>query len=438
MQSENAKSSPRERHLKDRPPKKGMGAIFRCWLIDSLITWIIIAMISSFLWSGVLRIPILFLLLFIPLGLTLRYIRQRRAAPLLAQVAAAIKLHHPLPDYLLAAASGESRPTARRLRKLEALLSRGYTLAASMESVAPQTPPEVIEALRIAEHTGTIHREMPQILRRFSAWPVRHELNFPVAIGELWIAFFLPIVLGFIMPKYIYLLHSYRVAPPTITLWAARVGSSLASFLAGEHWLFLRITPVILILAVFMRMTFRSRSRRSWIRRWMLSLFTWYTPGFSWFARHRAWEISTASLAEAANGAMPLPEAFEFAAAAQPNSVARLVMRRCQRLIENGLPLPQALKWAGFSRVILELFPQDAGGTPIVGATQTSISSLEALLQYAHCWYAARYSAAVEWANSLLLPVAVGLGGACVLLTVLAIWLPYVAILRGLSGGGSF
>ena len=438
MQPENATSADCGGNLQDRPPKKGIGSILGGWFLDSFITWIIIALIGFMFWKAIIRMPILFLCLFGPLGLTMRYIRQRRAAPLLTHLAAAIELHHPLPEYLLAAAAGETRPTARRLRKLEALLSKGYTLSASVESVVPQTPPEVIEALRIAEHTGTIQREMPQILRRFSPWPVRHEMTFPVAIGQLWIVMGLLIFLTFAMPKYMKLTHSFRVAPPAITRWTANVGQYLMSLLSAEDFLFIQWTFFILLLALFMRMTFRSRSRRSRIRRWMVGLFAWYTPGFSWFARCRAWEIATASLAEAANCSMPLPEAFEFAAAAQPNSVARHVMRRCQRMIENGSPLRQALKKAGFSRGILELFPADADGLSVAGSAQTSGNSLVVLLQYANNWYAARYSAAVEWGKSLLLPVAVGLGGACVLLTMLAIWLPYVDILRKLSAGSNF
>ncbi len=406
--------------------------------LNSIILWSVLAGLTV----AIVPYALVWLWLFIPMGFSMCYIRNRLGGVVLDHIAMAVRLDHPLPDYLLIASWSETRPIARRLRRLAFLLAEGHALSTSLASAVPEIPPDVVGEIALAERHGRLSERLDCLSRQDVPWAIRHDLSWPAIIGFLVLIFTALAILSgvayFIWPKYEKILNSFN------STWLVGFPGLYERALFNIHWPIPTLSWIswcvfiAFLFGYFLRMTFYARHRGGKIQYWLLSRLMWHAPIIGWFTQCRAWAVTTSILAQAGRERMGLPEALEAAAKAQSNGFAKRLIGRCGMAIENGASLGQAFRQAGFPRGLCALFPvaaQNIAG----GRVPTELpDSLVSIFHYAHEWYACRYRRALEWTQSALIPMGVLLGGCVVLAVMLTVWLPYLAVIRAVSGMGNF
>lgn len=421
-------------------PKLGWGRRTVAHLGDSLLLWTVLSFLIFAVLSFIPRSPQWQAFIIIPIGLTMQFVRQKRLQRLITHLVIATDCGSPLPQYLYAATVGETRKVAHLLKKVAGSLEKGNTLAQSIKLAAPWASTRLLECIRLAEVTGSLPTELHRLEQPSKPWPVRHELTLPLVFAYLivlWFAVLLQIIFYRAYSHFLYAINDRQHGGAFRII--STIGHDIVSNFSRRGLILLAFATYVLILAYFLRMTFAGGYYHFYIFRRIRNALSWRLPLLRSLARWKSWSITAGILARAVDNNLPLPEALDAAAYAQNNFSARRRLIRSIKLLQRGASPDKAFRKAGLPksmRIVL-------AGTSITPASSQQpngirFGSLPSALCYLECYYSAKYMAAIEWLESLIIPLAVILLGAGVLAVGQFVFVPYSHLIQLVESKGCF
>jgi type IV pilus assembly protein PilC len=372
-----------------------------------------------------LFIYILFVLGIVAIGGISAWLRVRRLRIRMAiqTLASLVSQNLPLVAGLRAAARGERWGLRRIYEGLALRLEMGEQLSAAVRRTVRACPGEIVGALQGAEHGGTL----PGILQSLAA-DARREVREPDAGRRPWwylvvLAIFVPLALLFywvaIVPKFREIFQDFGTRLPAITEAVMSLGITIA-----EHGV-LCLAAALVVLLGLAHLTI---GRHFLVRvpdRFQV-LFTvwdtlaWHLPVLRKAASTRALALQLPVLQAAIRAGHGLQDAARQAACVTVNFHARRRLTSWACALEQGAdPLDSARRVGLPSPVLWALAGLRSGG------------DLSTRLEYL-CEYFRTLQA--HWERILLAivgPLLVMFWGLCIGTTVVAFFLPVIALLQG-------
>lgn len=405
----------RRRRRVDRPPRTPAGeAVY--WFLDragwvGATVIVLVTLVGAFtsLFGGIGG-PVGLIVVGLLLGTTAAAAaaaRRRRGDAVLAYVAQAVRLGHPVDGVCFAAAAGERGRLARRLGDLATDLRGGLSLTDAVAAV-PEVTPRQLGLVAVAEQTN----RLPQTLARL----VRDDVDAPADAPEnRAFAAAYPVVLTlvltscvglfaiFVAPKFAQLFKDFHVKLPTPTRWLIDSQDDLGWVVAAAAIAYLFYT------AGKLRQTF-TRGRRTWLLRGWIDRVRWVTPLVGAADRDRGWADVCRTLADFTEAGRPLDAAVAGAVTLDVSDVIRRRLAGWAGGMARGLPPADAARAARLPPLL-------------VGLVGTTGDDPAAVFRFVARFYADRWDVRREVVREAVVPVVTLLGGAAVAVVAVGVFL---------------
>lgn len=370
--------------------------------------------------------PLVFgLLALAALGGSLQTYRRRAATLVLGHLSAAIQLNLPLPAYLRSATVGEGRLTRRRLFRLADDLEAGDSVAAALSGAARELPRLTLDRIAAAEQSFSLSQALGDILERErrrsnEAAPGMPSRNYVAIVLSVMVTVTWMLVI-FVMPKFSQIFCDFGLQFPWITISLIQ---NFPPFLTGVLAAF-GILTLLTILGRATRTLFIARPAPRMFD-WITDPLLWYAPVYGRLERSRQTALACEALAEALIAGRPLPEALAIARLPSLNRVLRHKLFAWRQQIEAGVPLAAGARNAGMPGLLCDVLAgttADDGG----GAVQAVVFAGRA--------YAGMTSRTAAVLSAVAPVLTTGLLAVCIGYVALALFMPMITLLNGMTGG---
>jgi len=346
------------------------------------------------------------------LGVTrlIGYRDREQSSLVLAYLEQAVRLNLPLPQMLLAAEASERGTLAIKIHQLLARLETGEGIANAVSKAVPGTSVRTLGLLGAAERIGQVGAELNRLVREQQKPPERSVAERSlIRCYPLFMAMAVTCILGmlmvFVVPKFQQILRDFRTPVPPITQAVIN-----AVYLLGSNtWLQLAI-ELTAAAAIIQSMRLRVGLRKPAIR----------------FTTSRHYADVCHVIAESLEAGLPLDSAMRSAGELAISVSLRQRLRRWADGIEQGAPVAQAAGDAGIPGLI-------------AGLTNTSdTASAAEAFTFLSRYYAAKFSRLMTALHAAVVPAMVLFFGVIVATIALAMFMPLITMIDGLSHvGGS-
>jgi type II secretory pathway component PulF len=355
------------------------------------------------------------------LNRALHALRRRRALAMLAYVEQAMRLKTPLPEFLAAAALGESRPMSRLLLDLKYLLVGGAMIPEAVQVAVPALPPRAIDLIVVGYRNGTLPQSLGRILAEERSRLPNDDLTgfylrWYAPLSALFLAAIFSLLSIYVMPKYRDILRDYHLPLP----WSTRIIDHLGAGLAPLIAVLLAGWTLTMMMLSFVRLIWPSNGWQGWHD--LKDTITWHTPLLGAAVRGRALADVMNVIADSLAAGRPVDEALSEASSLHVNRALRAKIGRWADAIQRGEALHQGAKIAGMAQLV-------CGTLAIAQFSGDPVSALHFLERY----YRGRYSRMAAFLRALGVPILVVSMGAIVLLAALALFEPLLALMDTLS-----
>jgi type II secretory pathway component PulF len=351
----------------------------------------------------------------------LRAARRRRSMAILSYVEQGMRLYAPLPEFLNAAALGETGRVRRHLMELHQLLLSGAEVPVAIQTVAPSLPVRSIDLIGAAWRNGNTSAALRPIIEE-----QRGKLRGD-PITSLYLRWYPPLLLLalamtfstisiFILPKYIDILKDFHVAMPRSTRLAMEFAVPLAPIIG------LLVLLWIWSVAFYHAIRFSRNAPERSGPGWFWSAIIWRMPFVGAATRGRAFADAMGVMADALAAGRPMQEALDEASGLRNNAVLRRRLSRWAEFVNGGMPLNEAARQAGLPRLI--------SGT--LAMAQMSAGEQDAL-RFLQRHYGGIFSRRAIVFRAAMVPVVVLSMGAMVTFAGLALFEPLIALINILS-----
>jgi type IV pilus assembly protein PilC len=301
-------------------------------------------------------IPIAFVFL---LATCLNRLRRRRAAALVAHLAAAARLNMPLEQHLMAAAQSEPGIGRSDLEALAVRLRNGEPVATALRRVAPYIEPRTLARVNAAEANLDLPRALDAEADRLTrpTFSPTSGLGFPPMLyllltGVLTVAV-LTLLMIFVVPSFQEIIADFGIPVPPATRLVFDVMAVLFHPVLLMLWVPLLFGSLVWLTAAAVRDIALPRPRvRPVAALW--NKLTWDLPILGTARRGRAWATGFEAIAEALRIHRPLPEASRVAAGATGGKAGQRLLNFARNL-EQAQPPADAARAAGLPRAATEL-----------------------------------------------------------------------------------
>jgi type II secretory pathway component PulF len=370
-------------------------------------------LILSLAWLGVLWFWIALIMR------SSRSIVRRRSLEVLGYVEQGIRLNAPLPEFLEAAAKGESGRIEARLIELRDLLAGGVEPPAAISAVAPMLDETSIDLIGSAWRNGTLAQTLRRIIEDDRA-SLKDESNmglylrwYPIVL-LLVICGVISILNLVVVPKFLDLMRDYGASLPRSTRWIRQGAGYVAPLSAAIFGLWLISLVARHVIGAFGK---SPEPARAW---WDALL--WRIPLLGTAARGKALADATGVMADALAAGRPIDAALAEAQGIRGNLILRRRIGQWAGLVASGLPLDRAAREARL--------PDLVSGTLAMAKLS---SGEEEALRFLERYYRGVFSRSVILLRAIATPLVVIATGAMVTLIALAIFEPMIAMLNALS-----
>ncbi|MEX0887431.1 MAG: type II secretion system F family protein [Phycisphaeraceae bacterium] len=364
-------------------------------------------------------VPFFGLILLIILGRVAYRMRRQRAGFIVQYLEQILRLNLPVVPMLEAAGRSESVGMAKRLRRIQAGLGAGRSVAVSLDAALPELAPRHASAFLAAERIGRLPNVLTSWVQRERREAlVRHEPDviFSWAYAVV-VVIFTAFVLGgmgmLILPMYEEIFHDFAVPVPWITRATLEAGASL-----GPAMMLASLLVAIAVAGRAVWALFRGPGRGSAVGFAPIGQLLWRVPILHGVLRDRGMADACELAAEGLRAGHPLPRVFAEVGSVRLNPVLRRRFVRLADALEAGRPLPDAAASAGLPRLAVQLL-----------GTGDATSDPAPVLAFLHRYYRYRLSRAAELMRATVLPAVVFALALVVGWIVLSLFYPLVTLM---------
>ncbi len=399
--------------------KRGVLAFLGTWLPAwCLIASLVLPPIPPIILAAIFSLPVMVIARY--------FIARQRAQVVLQKIYDAMRLNHPLYDNLLLAGGGEPGILGVRLQTLAEELHRGMPLAGALRLAVPEVAAADLASIEEAEKSGFLLNELHRICDRRRSWPSTSELD--VDFLAYFICLLITFALALMVFRSMIAPHLYRGMGPGSFPFSRPImeATSFLSYRLVKHIAigFLVGLPfaILIIAAILLRRLAIPFFRRGTVSIYIRDAVAWHLPIMGSLIRCRSWSDGARILAQGIAAGQPLPEVSQSAVEAAGSRVAKRRLRRWREMVLTGTSADRAARQCGLPRLLCGALAQPLGSTG---------SALGLVAGY----YDLKYRSKVDLLRACSIPIAVLCMGILVLLLCLALYVPYVHILRMISGG---
>lgn len=289
-------------------------------------------------------------ILFAGVAGALHRVRDGRASRVLLYVNQLLRMNHPLPQGLLAAARSERGVVSRRLERLGELFFDGsHRFGEAVEMALPELPRYEARRLAVAEATGQLPAALGRLVdrHRFNADRVANRLtSHAYALGVVIAVLLMTSWLSmFVLPMFGDIFTDYETPLPRATAvifaWITRHGV-LLQVIAALAGLYILLSTAAAILQLLVA----RRPPTAGLGRWALS----HVPPFRKLHRDEQHAEALSLLSRSAAGGVPIDKALGEVATMSMVGPARRGFRRWAASTRRGEAIEIGARRAGLGR----------------------------------------------------------------------------------------
>ncbi len=350
-------------------------------------------------------------------------VRQQRPGVVLQTLASIVSQNLPLVPALRAAATAERRALRRIYTRLAQRLELGDDLCTAVRGVLPSCPGEIIGALQGGQEGGTL----PGVLQSLAARWRRDTWRPSGSRVPMWYPLLLllvvPAVVTFVLvnvvPKFESIFKDFEVGLPAATVSLVYLANWLERCL--PVWLLLLLAVLVGLLQALVGRYFFTRLPDRWQPLFALwDTLVWAVPGLRAIAQHQALAQQLPLMQAALRAGHDLGAAARQGGCAAVNWHARRRLARWATMLEAGADSVQSARQLGFPSPLVEAL-----------LTARADGELAARFEYLAEYYQTLYGHRRRVLAAVCTPLMVMAWGLAIGAIVLALFLPLVALLRG-------